>query len=57
MFAAFGSQPRYIATNLVAQHRTFQWLPSPSVPENVVIVIARSDDTTFGILHSRLHEL
>jgi hypothetical protein len=35
----------------------YQWLPVPSVPENVVIVVARSDDTTFGILHSRFHEL
>ena len=27
------------------------------VPERNLIAIARSDDTTFGILHSRLHEL
>ena len=57
MFAAFGSQPRYIATCLVAKHRFFVWQHRQVVPENVVIVVARADDTTFGILHSRLHEL
>jgi len=57
MFAAFGAQPRYIATCLVAKHRFFVWQNRHVVPENVVIVIARSDDTTFGILHSRFHEL
>ena len=30
-------------------------IPS-SVPSNLVDVIARDDDTTFGILHSRFHE-
>jgi hypothetical protein len=57
MFSAFGRQPRYIATCLVAKHRFFVWIHREVVPENVVIVIARADDTTFGILHSRLHEL
>mgnify|MGYP000921064073 CR=1 FL=1 len=57
MFMAFGEQVRYIATSMVAKHRFFVWLNRYVVPENVVIVIARSDDTTFGILHSRFHEL
>ncbi|MEN9428196.1 MAG: hypothetical protein RLZZ220_2545 [Pseudomonadota bacterium] len=57
MFAAIGGQPRYIATCLVSKHRFFVWQHARTVPENVVIVIARSDDTTFGILHSRFHEL
>jgi type II restriction/modification system DNA methylase subunit YeeA len=56
MFAAFGAQRRYIATCLVAKHRFFVWVHRRVVPENVVIVIARADDTTFGILHSRFHE-
>ena len=34
----------------------FVWLPSIKIPENTVIAIARDDDTTFGILHSRFHE-
>ncbi len=57
MFIAFGRQVRYIATSMVAKHRFFVWLNRCVVPENVVIVIARSDDATFGILHSRFHEL
>jgi type II restriction/modification system DNA methylase subunit YeeA len=57
MFAAIGVQPRYVATCLVAKHRFFVWVERKVVPENVVIVIARADDTTFGILHSRFHEL
>jgi type II restriction/modification system DNA methylase subunit YeeA len=31
-------------------------LPSRKIPENTVIVVARDDDTSFGILHSRFHE-
>ena len=57
MFGAFARQPRYIATCLVAKHRFFVWLDRSVVPENVVIVVARADDATFGILHSRFHEL
>ncbi|MBP6225331.1 MAG: adenine methyltransferase [Rhizobacter sp.] len=57
MFEAFGARPRYLATCLVAKHRFFVWQDRCVVPENVVIVVARSDDITFGILHSRFHEL
>ena len=42
---------------MVAKHRAFVWLEMTTVPENLVIVIARDDETTFGILHSRFHEL
>jgi len=48
---------RFIATPLVSKHRLFAWLPAIKIPENTVVVIARDDDTTFGILHSRFHEL
>ena len=48
---------RFIATPMVSKHRIFVWLPEIQIPENAAIVIARSDDTTFGILHSRFHEL
>jgi type II restriction/modification system DNA methylase subunit YeeA len=46
-----------IATPMVAKHRCFVWLPIIQIPENLVVAIARDDDTTFGILHSRVHEL
>ncbi len=48
---------RFIATSMVAKHRFFVWLPICQVPENLCVAIARSDDATFGILHSRFHEL
>ncbi len=48
---------RYIATTRVAKHRTFVWFPSISWISDAVVGISRADDTTFGILHSRFHEL
>jgi methylase of polypeptide subunit release factors len=55
--AATASLPRYIATTRVAKHRTFVWFPSICWPSDAVVGIARADDATFGILHSRFHEL
>ena len=48
---------RYIATPRVAKHRIFVWLDKSINPDCQLVVIARDDDTTFGILHSRFHEL
>ena len=48
---------RFIVTPMVAKHRIFAWLPAVQIPENLCVAIARADDTTFGILHSRFHEL
>jgi type II restriction/modification system DNA methylase subunit YeeA len=48
---------RYIVTPEVSKHRVFAWLSSAIVPDKNLVVIARADDTTFGILHSRFHEL
>ena len=47
---------RYIATSMVAKHRLFVWCDSRVCPDQQLIAIARDDDTTFGILHSRFHE-
>ncbi len=49
--------PRFIATPEVAKHRVFVWVAKAIVPDKNLVVIARSDDATFGILHSRFHEL
>lgn len=54
---AIACLPRFIATPMVSKHRLFVWLPKVQIPENAAIVFARADDTTFGILHSRFHEL
>jgi len=48
---------RFIATPSVAKHRLFRWYPVSILPDQQIIAIARDDDTTFGILHSRFHEL
>ena len=56
MWDALNGLPRFIATPTVAKHRLFVWLDSRICPDHQLIVIARDDDTTFGILHSRFHE-
>jgi type II restriction/modification system DNA methylase subunit YeeA len=48
---------RFIATPVVAKHRLFVWMDSRVLADHQLIAIARSDDLTFGILHSRFHEL
>ncbi|TCZ61302.1 class I SAM-dependent DNA methyltransferase [Roseicella aquatilis] len=48
---------RYIATPAVAKHRLFVWLSAAVVPDHQLLVTTRDDDTTFGILHSRFHEI
>jgi type II restriction/modification system DNA methylase subunit YeeA len=48
---------RYIITPRVAKHRLFAWMDARVIPDSRLYVIARDDDTTFGILHSRFHEL
>ncbi len=48
---------RFIVTPRVAKHRLFIWLSKSVLPDTRLVVIAREDDTTFGILHSRYHEL
>ena len=57
MRAAISGLPRYIATAHVSKHRFFVWMDKAILPDKMLIVIARADDTTFGILHSRFHEL
>ena len=56
MWRALEGMTRYIATARVAKHRLFVWLDVRVVPDSKVIVIARDDDVTFGILHSRFHD-
>ena len=47
---------RYIATVRVSRHRIFVWCPATTFPDSRIYAIAREDDTSFGILHSRFHE-
>ena len=57
MWKALEGLARYIVTPTVAKHRLFSWLDARVCPDHQLIVIARDDDTTFGILHSRFHEV
>ena len=57
MWRALKERRHYIATPRIAKHRLFVWLDARVCPDNQLVVIARDDDTTFGILHSRFHEL
>ena len=56
MWRALDGLSRYIATPTVAKHRLFTSLDARICPDHQLIVIARDDDTMFGILHSRFHE-
>ncbi len=56
MWAALHGLRRYIATPRVAKHRLFVWCDLRTCPDTRVVVVARVDDTTLGILHSRFHE-
>ncbi len=56
MWRALAKLPRYIATPEISKHRVFTWLDACVCPDHTLIVIARDDDTMFGILHSRFHE-
>ena len=57
MWAALDGLNRYIVTPRVSKHRLFVWLDNPVCPDSATIAIARDDDVTFGILHSRFHEI
>ena len=57
MWQALEGMTRFIATPTLAKHRLFAWCDARICPDHQLIVIARDDDTTFGILHSRFHEI
>ena len=57
MRAALKPLRRYIATTITAKYRTFVWLHPTTLPDATLVAIAREDDATFGVLHSRFHEL
>jgi type II restriction/modification system DNA methylase subunit YeeA len=57
MRAAIKMLERYIVTPEVSKHRIFMWAPRPVLPDSKLMVVARDDDVTFGILQSQLHEV
>ena len=57
MHRALKGLSRFIVTPRVAKHRTFSWLVPPTLPDTRLFAFARDDDTFFGLLHSRQHEI
>jgi hypothetical protein len=57
MRLALQGLPRYIATTRVSKYRYFVFLDSSVLADTRLNVISRADDTTFGILSSRIHEV
>lgn len=57
LFKALEGCKRQIVTPRVSKHRLFVWRALDVVPDSATVAIARDDDTSFGILHSRFHEL
>ena len=48
---------RFIVTPTTSKFRVFSWLDETVLAHNALIAIASDDDYTFGVLHSRFHEL
>ena len=57
MRAAILDQSRIIATVRHSKHRIWAWISPEVLPDSALVVVARADDYTFGVLHSRIHEL
>ena len=55
LLAAIQALQRFIVTPEVSKYRIFAWCPRSVTPDKNLIAIARDDDTSFGILHSRFH--
>ncbi|WP_197711088.1 class I SAM-dependent DNA methyltransferase [Chromatium okenii] len=55
--ASLAKFTRYICTPRVSKYRLFVWFSTTIVPDSATVAITRADDTTFGILHSRFHEI
>lgn len=56
MREALSKLTRYIATPRVSKHRVFVWLDTEILADSAVVVIARDDDYSFGVLQSTIHE-
>ena len=48
---------RFLITTTTSKHRLFLWLTHPTLPDHQLIVFGRDDDSFFGVLHSRFHEV
>jgi type II restriction/modification system DNA methylase subunit YeeA len=57
MREALGPLSRFIATPRHSKYRVFVWVRTEVIPDSALVVFAREDDYSFGLLHSRVHEI
>jgi type II restriction/modification system DNA methylase subunit YeeA len=57
MRAALARLDRFIVTPCISKHRLFAWVPKGTLPDHALIAVALDDESMFGILQSRLHNL
>jgi type II restriction/modification system DNA methylase subunit YeeA len=57
MFAALRRLSRYISIPRHAKHHLCAWTNKTVVPGDALVVVAREDDASIGILQSRIHEV
>jgi len=57
MVTELNGLPRYISITRVSKHHLCAWTPSAVTPGDALVVVARDDDTTMGVLQSRIHEV
>ena len=53
---AITKSARFIITPRISKHRIFCWADSRIIADSATVAIAREDEASFGILHSRFHE-
>lgn len=53
---AIAGLPRFLVTPALSKHRIFRWVNAGTLPDHQLIVVGSSEDYTFGILHSWIHE-
>jgi hypothetical protein len=56
MRRAIADQTRYLGTPILTKWRLFVWIGFEALADHQLVVFARDDDYTFGVLHSRVHE-
>lgn len=57
MFTALNGLKRYISIARVSTHHLCVWTKAAVTPGDALVVVARDDDTTIGVLQSRIHEV
>lgn len=55
LFQNLSGLRRFIVTPEVSKYRIFVWFETGICPDKNLVAIARDDDISFGILHSRFH--